>query len=153
MSEKIIQIILSVINSTGKKVIIQTKNEKDPALLAIQSENLLSFVREELEDRKKLEYPPFKRFIKIIYLGDKEQTVRARKMLEEIFSEYHLEIFSGFVAKLKGKYMTNALIKIDSKKWSLPEISTNSTIDENLFAKLSSLPPQFEIFVDPEDLL
>jgi primosomal protein N' (replication factor Y) len=153
MSEKIIQIILSIINNTDKKVIIQTKNENDPALLSIQSENLLSFVREELEDRKKLEYPPFKRFIKITHLGDKEQTVRARKILEEIFAEYHPEIFSGFVARLKGKYMTNALIKMEPKKWSLPEISTNSHIDENLLTKLLSLPSQFEIFVDPEDLL
>jgi primosomal protein N' (replication factor Y) len=153
MGEKIIQIILSIINNTDKRVIIQTKNENDPALLAIQSENLLSFVREELEDRKKLEYPPFKRFIKITHLGDKEQTARARKILEEIFAEYHPEIFSGFVARLKGKYMTNALIKIDPKKWSLPEISTNSHIDENLLTKLLSLPSVFEIFVDPEDLL
>jgi len=153
MGEKIIQIILSVINNTNKKLIIKTKNENDPALAAILSENLLSFVREELEDRKKLEYPPFKRFIKITHLGDKEQTTRTRKMLEEVLAEYHPEIFSGFVARLKGKYMTNALIKIDPKKWSVPEICTGSKIDENLLAKLLSLPPVFEIFVDPEDLL
>ena len=153
MGEKIIQIILSVINNTNKKLIIKTKNENDPALAAILSENLLSFVREELEDRKKLEYPPFKRFIKITHLGDKEQTTRTRKMLEEVLAEYHPEIFSGFVARLKGKYMTNALIKIDPKKWSVPEICTGSKIDENLLAKLLSLPPVFEIFVDQEDLL
>jgi primosomal protein N' (replication factor Y) len=153
IGEKIIQIILYLINNTNKKLIIQTKNENDPALLAVQSENLLSFVREELEDRKKLEYPPFKRFIKITHLGDKEQTARAKKILEEIFAEYHPEIFSGFVARLKGKYITNALIKIDPKKWSLPEISTSASINENLLTKLLSLPSVFEIFVDPEDLL
>jgi primosomal protein N' len=153
MSEKIIQIIFSIIGNTTEKLIIQTKNENDPAILAIKSENLLSFVREELEDRKNLNYPPFKRFIKITHLGDKEQTIKARKILGEIFKEYSPEIFSGFVARLKGKYITNALIKIDPKKWSLPEISAGSFIDENLFAKLLSLPPNFEVFVDPEDLL
>ena len=153
MSEKIIQIMLSIINSAKKKVIIQTKNEKDKALQAIKSANLLSFVREELEDRKNLGYPPFKRFIKITHLGDKDQTLKARKMLEENFKEYAPEIFSGFVARLQGKYATNALIKIDPKKWSLPEISVNSSIDENLLNKLHSLQPTFEIYVDPEDLL
>jgi primosomal protein N' len=163
MGEKIIQIILSMVNKTAEKLIIQTKNENDPAILAIKSENLLSFVREELEDRKKLNYPPFKRFIKITHLGDKEQTIKAKKILEEVFSaqggsasggkEYSPEIFSGFVARLKGKYVTNALIKIDPKKWSLPEISAGSSIDENLLSKLLSLPSNFDVFVDPEDLL
>ncbi|KKR43894.1 MAG: Primosomal protein N' (Replication factor Y) [Candidatus Nomurabacteria bacterium GW2011_GWF2_40_12] len=153
MSEKIIQIILSIINSAKKKVIIQTKNEKDKALMAIKSANLLSFVREELEDRKNLDYPPYKRFIKITHLGDKDQTLKARKMLEEMFKEYSPEIFSGFVARLQGKYATNALLKIEPKKWSLPEISTNSSIDDSLLNKLHSLQPTFEIYVDPEDLL
>ena len=153
MSEKIIQIILSLMNNTEKMLLIQTKNENDKIMQVIKARNLLSFVREELEDRKKLGYPPFKRFIKITHLGDKEQTLKAKKILEEIFQEYFPEIFSGFIARLKGKYITNALIKIDPKKWSLPEISANSSIDENLFAKLFSLPPAFEIFVDPEDLL
>lgn len=153
MSEKIIQIILSMTTNTAEKIIIQTKNETDPAILAIKSGNLLSFVREELEDRKKLSYPPFKRFIKITYLADKENTTRAREMLQEILKEHEPEIFSGFVGKLKDKYVTNALIKIDTKKWSLPELSLNSTIDENLSQKLSSLPFSFEIQVEPEDLL
>ncbi|MDD5721314.1 MAG: hypothetical protein PHT16_02620 [Candidatus Pacebacteria bacterium] len=153
MGEKIIQIILSIIENTEEKIIIQTKNENDPAILAIKSGNLLSFVREELEDRRRLSYPPYKRFIKITYFGDKEQTIKARKILEEIFKEYSPEIFSGFIAKNKSKYVTNTLIKIDTQKWSLPEISINSFIDENLLAKLFSLPSFFEIFVDPEDLL
>jgi primosomal protein N' (replication factor Y) len=153
MGEKIIQIILSMIGNTADKLIIHTKNENDKAILGIKSLNLLSFVREELEDRKKLNYPPYKRFIKIIYLGDKEQTIKAKKILEEIFKDYSPEIFSGFIAKTKNKYVTNVLIKIDIGKWSLPEISLNSSIDQNLLTKLLSLPPSFQVLVDPEDLL
>ena len=51
------------------------------------------------------------------------------------------------------KRRINTLIKIEPQKWSLPEISFNSCIDENLLKKLTSLPSSFEIFVDPEDLL
>lgn len=176
MGEKIIQIILSIIDNTKESLIIQTKNENDPAILAIKTGNLLPFAREELEDRRRLSYPPYKRFIKIKHLGDKEQTLKAKKMLEEIFKEYSPIIFSGFVPRLKpdrpsaalqqlragnamrnitdrGKYVTNALIKIDPKKWSLPELSAGSSIDENLLTKLLSLPPSFEVLVDPEDLL
>ena len=153
MSEKIIQLLLSIISKTEEKIIIQTKNKNDPALLAVKSENLLSFVREELEDRKNLGYPPYKRFIKITYLGDKEGSIEAKKALREVFKEYNPEIFNGFIAKNKNQYVTNALIKLDPQKWSLPELSHGSSIDQNLFNLLSSLPPSYEVSVDPEDLL
>ena len=153
MSEKIIQLLLSTLSKTEKKLIIQTKNERDPALRAILSENLLPFIREELEDRKELGYPPYKRFIKITYLGDKIGSIEAKKVLGNIFKDYNPEIFSGFTAKKKNQYVTNALIKLEPKKWSLPELSTGSTIDQNLSNLLSSLPFSYEVSVDPEDLL
>ena len=153
MGEKIIQLVLSVIENTKEKIIIQTKNEKDASIAAIKYANLLSFIREELEDRKKLNYPPFKRFIKITFQGDKTETSKVRKVLAEIFKDYNPEIFSAFIAKQKEKYVTNALIKISPQKWSVPQISAGSFIDDNLFEKLSSLPPSFQILVDPEDLL
>jgi primosomal protein N' len=153
MSEKIIQILLSILSRTEEKLIIQTKNKNDPALLAIKSENLLSFVRNELEDRKKLSYPPFKRFIKITYIGEREESIKAKKILEKIFVDYNPDIFSGFVTKNKNQYATNALIKIETNQWSLPELLIGSSIDENLKNLLSSLPDSFEISVDPEDIL
>ena len=116
MSEKIIQLLLSILSKTEKKLIIQTKNKNDPALLAVKSENLLHFIREELEDRKNLNYPPFKRFIKITFLGDKTESIKARQTLKELLKEYNPEIFSGFVPKNKNQYVTNALIKIETKK-------------------------------------
>jgi primosomal protein N' (replication factor Y) len=153
MSEKMLHIIFSMITLTEKKLIIQTKNTDDPALKAIVNENLLGFVREELKDRKDLGYPPFERFIKISHLGNSEETTKAKKGLAEVFKEYRPEIFSGFVAKLKGKYATNALIKLPPLKWSLPELHKEGSIDQVLLQKLLSLPPIFSINVDPEDLL
>ena len=153
MSEKIIRLIVSIISKTNNKLLIQTKNENDSTIMAIRNENILSFVREELEDRKKLGYPPFKRFIKIVHKGTKEEAIEIKKELLENFQEYNPEIFSGFVSKQKGQYVTNALIKIDCKKWSLPQLSANSSIDSNLLIKLTSLPPEFLISIDPEDLL
>ncbi len=153
ISEKIIRIITSIITKTEKKLIIQTKNEKDNAILSIQNENLLSFIREELNDRQNLNYPPYKRFIKITFLGDKEETLKTKNAISSVFKEYDPIIFSGFIAKQKNKYRTNILIKINRNLWSLPEISSGSSIDENLYDKLISLPPLFSISIDPEDLL
>ena len=153
IGEKIIKIILDIISFTQDKLLIETKNINDPAILAIEKENLLSYVREELEERKNLNYPPYKRFIKISYLGEKGDTLKAKEALKEIFKDYNPDIFSGFVQKMKNKYTTNALIKIDPILWSLPSLVIGGKIDQNLHKKLSHLPADFEISVDPEDLL
>ncbi|MCE9585215.1 hypothetical protein K8Q94_01155 [Candidatus Nomurabacteria bacterium] len=153
MSEKIIQIIISLILFTKDKLIIQTKNENDSSIIALRNENLHSFVREEIEIRKNLGYPPFKKFIKVTHFGQKEEVAHVKKYLLEIFKEYEPEIFSGFVSKLKDKYVTNMLIKLDPKNWSLPELHPDSKLNKNLLTKLLSLPPSFSVSVDPEDLL
>lgn len=153
MGEKIIELIFSIISKTKEKLIILTKNVKDPALIAIEQENLLSFVRGELEDRKLLGYPPYKRFIKITFSGNKEDTMTAKTYLAETFKDYEIDIFSGFIAKQKDKYTTNALIKLNTKKWSLPELSSNSSIDEHLYKLLSNIQSPFVVSIDPESLL
>lgn len=153
MSEKIIEILIALVSKTKDKIIIQTKNTKDDALLAVKGENLSSFVREELRIRKKLGYPPYKRFIKIAYTGNNLEVSRAREFLQKTFAGYSPEIFGGFITKTKNKYSTNALIKLDQKEWSVPALSLSSSVDERLSSLLSSLPPSFTVSVDPENLL
>lgn len=153
ISEKILHIIISTIGITNGKIIIQTKNGNSEILKIIKTKNILPFIEKELELRKKLNYSPFKRFIKISYFGDKENTIIAKKYLAETLKDYNPDMFSAFLSKQKGKYVTNALLKIDPEKWSSPEILPNSKIDEKLLIKLLNLPPDFYINIDPEDLL
>lgn len=153
MSEKITRLMLSIISKTEKKIIIQTKNKNDGVIKSILEENFSSFVKEEIEERKKLNYPPFFRFIKITYIADKKNTEKARIFLQETLKEYSPEVFSGFIQKQKEKYVTNALIRIESKKWSLKELSLSGEMDEKLKEKLLELKKEFIVSVDPEDLL
>ncbi|MFA7285305.1 MAG: hypothetical protein WC011_00450 [Candidatus Paceibacterota bacterium] len=153
MSEKILQIILGVINKTENTFIIETKNVQDDIIRSVQNKNLLSYVREELQDRKILEYPPYKRFIKISYNGDKEETKKVKDFLTEYLKEYNPTIFGGFISKSKNQYITNTLLKLEKKDWSLPSLSLEGNLNEKLSKKLSDLPETFNIQIDPEDLL
>jgi primosomal protein N' len=153
MSEKILQLLISLTEKTKDKLIIQTKNENDPALRSVKNGNFLSFVREELQDRQKLGYPPYKRFVKISHVGDKTKIQKTKETLLEVFKEYNPEIFNGFHAQIKDKFVTNMLIKLDPRQWSLSNLSLGTKIDESLFAKLTALPPAFQVSIDPEDLL
>ncbi|MEK7113233.1 MAG: hypothetical protein AAB873_00220, partial [Patescibacteria group bacterium] len=157
MGERILQLFISIISKTETKILIRTKNAQDSSLLAIKSENMLPFIREELKDREKLGYPPFKRFIKITCVGEKKDSPDIKRYLEEYLKDYNPEIFSGFVSKNTNEYAINALLKVDPKDWSLPDISIGSTLDKNLKKLLSSIylpmSSSLEISVDPENLL
>lgn len=153
MSEKIIQLLNSIMEKTDKTLLIETKNESDPIILSIIKGTLSSFIREELKDRQEIGYPPYKRFIKITFTGDKQQTMEAKRNFKEFFSEYNPDIFSGFISKIKDKYVTNALIKLNKEEWTLDEISDNGNLNFDLLKKLMELPPAYDVLVDPEDLL
>src|SRR3989338_1157578 len=153
MGEKILRILLDISDKTEEKLIIQVKNIQDKALLALKEGNLWPLIREDIENRKILHYPPFKRFIKTTFLGKKSEVLETRERLKEIFKEYEPEIFSGFIPRIKDKYSANMLLKINPERWSLPSLLTGGNIDRNLSQKLRSLPRNFKIKVDPEDLL
>ncbi len=138
---------------TEDMLIIETKNDTDPIIKSIQGENLLTLIREELAERKHLHYPPYQRFIKITYSGDKATSKNAKEFLEEILKDYNPEIYSGRIAKSDNKFITNALIRVSPRHWSLPEITTGGVLDPDLLNKLLPLVPTFEINIDPEDLL
>ncbi|MDQ3075678.1 MAG: hypothetical protein M3Q34_00930 [bacterium] len=153
MSEKILHIILNMMEKTESKLIIETKNTDDQVLHSIKAGNLNSFIREELLDRKNLGYPPYERFIKVSVLLDKQETTDTRNAFKEVFKDYNPTIFGGFVEKLSGKYTTHMLIKIKPEDWSVPEIKGGGKIKEDLSRKLLAMPNNFSIHVDPEDLL
>ena len=152
ISEKIIQLIISIISRTSGKFIIQTRNGDDPSISAIKNGNLLPYIREVLDDRRNLNYPPFKRFIKISHSGNHAESIKARRMIGELFGKYEPEVYGGYASQPSDKYVTNALIKIDTKNWSLPELSENSSLDEHLLDILLALPFSYEVAVDPEDM-
>ncbi len=153
INERILQLVIGIISKTEDKIIIQTKKTNDSLLQNIKTGLMTQFVREELNDRKILSYPPYSRFIKIIHIGDKIKTTIAKKFLEETFKEYNPEIFTGYIAKQKNKYTTNMIIKMETENWSLPALTPSSKIDLVLLNKILSLTPNFTIQIDPEDLL
>ena len=100
-----------------------------------------------------MNYPPYKRFIKITHHGTKDEAREARETLRQLLPDCPHEIFGGFVPKLKNKFVTHALLRLEPRNWSLPELSLRGSIDQKLSGILNSLPPNFRVFVDPEDLL
>lgn len=152
ITQKILHIIEKLHYLTNSDFIIQTRNPDNKILEHVLSGNILPLYREDLKERERFGYPPFKRLIKITFSGTAIETNKARAFIDKILGEYDPQVFSAFIGKIRGQYITNTVIKIKPTEWQLPtsdKKSAKSTLAENLYM----LPPSFSINVDPEDLL
>ncbi len=152
ITQKILHIIEKLNYTTTRNLIVQTRLPENHILRYILGGNVLPLYREDLKERNLFGYPPFKRLIKITFTGTAEETEKARVLVEKILGDYEPQIFSAFVGRIKGQYITNTVIKVDPKDWPLL-INDKLKINETISNKLSLLPPSFSINIDPEDLL
>lgn len=152
ISQKILHIIEKLHYVTERNLIIQTRIPENQILQHILTGNVLPLYREDLRERKQFNYPPFKRLIKITFTGTASETEKARNYLDRTLGNYDPQIFSAFIGKVKGQYITNTVIRVDPDQWPLPTTDKHGELSL-LSETLSHLPPSFSINVDPEDLL
>jgi primosomal protein N' (replication factor Y) (superfamily II helicase) len=143
INEKIINLVFSIKEKTKESFIVQTRNIEDGVFRFLKSGNLSDFYKEELKQRKELGFPPFSNFIKITFSGNVNFINTESEKLKKFFEEYELNIYPAFVSKAKNKLVKNALLKIAPKDWP----------DKNILNKLLSLPANFSIDVNPDNLL
>ncbi len=155
INQKMLHIIEKLHSVTERNLIIQTRIPENTVLKHVLSGNVLPLYREDLKEREQYGYPPFKRLIKITFRGTARESEKAREYLEELLTEYDPQIFSAFIGRVRGEYVTNTVIKLDPKIWPLPSAQVRPVQNETLTLseKLRSLPPSFSINIDPEDLL
>ncbi len=152
ITQKILHIMEKLHEITKRNLIIQTRIPENPILEHILNGNVLPLYREDLKERKQFGYPPFKRLIKITFTGTAPETEKARSFIENYLGGYEPQIFSAFIGKVKGQYVTNTVIKIEPNLW--PLITDDKKImSTHLSNNLRRLSPAFSINVDPEDLL
>ncbi|MCK5096181.1 MAG: primosomal protein N' [Candidatus Pacebacteria bacterium] len=142
-NERIFNLLLRLYNKATKNFVIQTRNADAMIFEYLIKGNLMDFYRNEIAERKDLDYPPFKTFIKITLEGKKETVTQEMKKLTKELSQYDALAFPAFIQKIKGKYRMHMLIKLNKQHW----------VDKKLLLVLRSLPPSFNINVDPENLL
>ncbi len=152
INQKILHIIERLQIITNNNLIIQTRDPENKILENIINGNVLPIFRQDLIERESFGYPPFKKLIKITFTGNKEETEKSRNYINKVLENYDPQIFSAFVGKVKGEYITNTIIKIDPQIWPLP-INIKKSINEDLALKLSNLSQAFSINIEPEDLL
>lgn len=141
--ERILRTLLRLRAKSTKNFQINTRRTEDSLFENARQGNLADFYRNEFCDRKKYNYPPFVKLIKISIAGTPKASEKAILEVAEILKPEELIIYPAFLERQRGKMIWNGILKIDPKKWP----------DENLSKKLLSLPPQFKVIVDASSIL
>ena len=141
--EKILNLLLTLRSLTSGTFLLQTRNIGEQVLDFATKGNLLDFYRREIAERKQFSFPPYSTLIKISRSGVREAIEKEMKALSDHLSVFTPHVFPAFVAMIKGRYIMHALIKNPYGEW----------VDEKLLEKLTQIPQQFSINVDPESIL
>ncbi len=147
--EKIFNIVTEIKKMSKETCLIQTRNATDPTIINAVSGNISEFYKKEISDRKLLDYPPFSVFLKITVRGEKSfveretTTLRSLLLQSPAVANLKTNFFASRHEKRGEKAALNTLIKVPQKLWPNKAISD----------LLRSLPPHFEIKINPDSLL
>lgn len=143
MGERIFRLLLRLREKAREHFLIQTRDPDMPLFELAASGNIGEFLRDELEVRKRLNYPPFSTLIKFTHEGGKVEGESIMNDIERTFGAYHAIGFPGFIARVKGKYLMHALIKVPLGGWP----------NDELFTLVSSLPPEIVVKVNTDSVI
>jgi primosomal protein N' len=141
--EKIFGLILQMRDIAREKMLIQSHSPEDPTITLAAAGNLVEFYKKEIDDRQPLGYPPFGIFIKITARGTKNFTLKESEKMKNIFKNYDAAVFPSIHEKHGDESALNTVIKLPRNEWP----------HDKLLSILKSLPPHFEVKVDPDNLL
>jgi primosomal protein N' (replication factor Y) len=108
-------------NLTGR-VIIQTLNPKNPAILFAASGDYESFYKRELKEREEFQYPPFKKLIRLVsYAKNEKKAEEPLLQVAEELKENGLDYLGPSPAplqKLHGFYRYHLTIKLSPEEFT-----------------------------------
>ncbi len=143
INERILKTLTHTASLATSYLLIQTRNSKHPIFGNLMSGNLGDFYREEIEERKKWNYPPFSIFVKVSLIGEKNITKNLLEELKKSITNYECHVFTSPFLDMRGKSITHLLIRIPREKWP----------DTQIVEILKGLSPEYVIRVNPENLL
>lgn len=154
-SERLFQLLTQVAGRAGRgsdpgNVIIQTYNPEHPALTATKKHDFVQFYNQEIEDRKELQFPPYKKVIKLTHSHPskadcmkeihvvRDQLIAEHKKIQSTEPDFHCDIFTApaMIPRLHNKYHFHIILKgsepkrlLDAKKGIIQKYGLKIDVD------------------------
>ncbi|MCD5384326.1 MAG: hypothetical protein LRZ97_00220 [Candidatus Pacebacteria bacterium] len=140
IDERVFSLLLKVKDITKCTMLIQTRMPERVALTLAAVGDISDFMRNELELRKSLKYPPYTVMIKITSYGSKKQIIENFQNIMPKLEPYGPRVFKQFRRISSGKFALHALLRIETDKWP----------NDELVELLKNIQPLFEVKVNVE---
>ncbi len=142
VAEKVFSLLMTLRLLTKGTCLVQTRRPDDYIIRATMSGSIADFYSAELKLRAQFHYPPFFVIIKILCHSPRLQALAEFERLRSRLFPHEFELFE-FRGALRHKASACALMRIPQGAWPDMALST----------LLASLPPQFSVSVNPENML
>lgn len=155
MHERMYGLVVTLAEHASEQCLIQTRRPEEKLWDEIRELRSTTLYRSELRERETYAYPPVTVLIKIRWSGHREKRALAETYLEKILAPFEPTLIDGESARGEAKLI--ALLRVPRAAWSFTSVPLKKSIDDKdyttLSALLSSLPRDFTVDVNPEDLL
>jgi len=153
-----ITMLKNLLSDAKTDFIIQTYNPENPVIKYAATNDWESFRKEEIETRQALGYPPFSQIVKLTFrhkdpqkAGQETKILASKLKRANKNADFQIsDALPAFVPKEKSRFIWNIVIKFKIIK---PEIKVSSEFLQNRNSLLQYVPSNWEIDVDPSDLL
>lgn len=143
MLERVFVILLSLCEKTKSMLLVQTRTDDTTPIEQALRGDISTFSENELANRKAFSYPPYSTIIKITLREKRDKVAPEMERLRSFLADYSPIVPGTMAREAKNIFRMNMIMKLPQGSW--PDIS--------LLTKLRSLPPQFLIEVNPDNLL
>ncbi|MBI5045934.1 MAG: primosomal protein N' [Candidatus Niyogibacteria bacterium] len=141
-SERIFRMLLRLKCLSGNFFGIQSRLEDKKIFRDALNDNLASFYREELENRKQFDYPPSSRIIKLSSSAKSLVSLNSEvDKIKNLLKPFQPLDFPSFIHKIKNTYTHNIILKVPPSSWPYKNIALSEV--------LRNLGPRFTVQVDP----
>lgn len=121
-AERTFQLLTQVAGRAGRgdlpgHVVIQTYNPEHFSIVCSQKHNFESFFKQELKQRKLMDYPPYTKLVRILVTGENQQKTQeyiekvVLKIKKILTNEEILGPGEAPISKIKNRYRYHAIIK------------------------------------------
>jgi len=147
-----------LVEKSPQPLFIQTYNPENQTLVSATQGDWQTFYQQEIEARRELDYPPFSQLVKLTFrhkiakrAAQEAQFLAAKlRNANKDASVQISDALPAFIPKEKGKFAWNIIIKF---KIINPKLQISSEFLRSRNSLLQYVPSNWEIDVDPEDLL
>ncbi len=162
-SEHAFQLLTQVAGRAGRKhkqglVVIQTYSPNHSSLIYAKTHDYLHFYKNELSERKQLLYPPFSRFIRLLFRGPSEAEIqnKAQLLAAQLRGRPEFRVLGPTPAplsKIQGNFRWQVLLSIPKHK------DPNGTMSKKILVhtldrlKRKKIKIDLNIDVDPVSIL